>query len=356
VYKYRFQQDGYLISAITTVVICLTLGALYYLCFRALSTQPWPLHLMGFELNWVDNFTHGSFPSFVHALALFVCLYTWLRHTGVSRKRGAAWITGALTALLAGEGLLGTTTYIDAFVIVAAAPLSYGLVSRFSGPALTGRVTGSSAHQTAHSFVHLFAHRPAHRPAHRTPHRFVHRQTLVVSVLLSSFALLSAACYVGGDGYGACARYDNDGNCVERVIYADPVYMSYSELRSSIRHESVRPLDDVGRLYAFGNYLFINERNKGIHVFDNTDAFNPQPLSFIAIPGNLDIEIRGNRLYADSFTDLVTLDISNVTQVVVVDRQQDVFAWDAEQNIPYNVRLNTAQVDRTQGVVIGYQE
>lgn len=347
-YKYRFQQGGYLISAITTVVICLMLGALYYLCFRALSTQPWPLRLMGFELNGMDLLTQGSFPSFVHALALFVCLHTWLRHTGVSHKRCAAWTSVALTALLAGEGLLGTTTYIDAFVIVAAAPLGYGLVSRFSGPALSGGVTDLSVHRTAHRFVKRFVPRAAHR--------FMHKQKLVVSVLLSSFALLSAACYVDGYGYGACARYDNDGNCVERVIYADPVYMSYSELRSSIRHESVRPLDDVGRLYAFGNYLFINERNKGIHVFDNADAFNPQPLSFIAIPGNLDIEIRGNRLYADSFIDLVTLDISNVSQVVVVDRQQDVFAWDAEQNIPYNVRLNTDQVDRTQGVVIGYQE
>ena len=69
----------------------------------------------------------------------------------------------------------------------------------------------------------------------------------------------------------------------------------------------------------------------------------------------MDIEIRGQRLYADSFIDLVTLDISNPDDVVEIDRQIEVFPWDENQNIPYNIRLNFSEIDRNRGVVIAYE-
>ncbi len=323
-YKYRLHQASYQTYAVHLLAICLLLGALYYLGFRPLSAQPWPLAQLGFELHWNDSVTHGSFPSLAHALATFIAILAWLRVTGASNAATLLWVAATLFMLLAGEWFLGTFSIVDALMVLLALPMARFLTNRGLPLVKTNHVVGYKKG--------------------------------VIACILSFFSLLSVACYYDGYGLGECARYDNEGNCVERVIYADPVYMSYNELRSSVRQEAVRPLDDVGRIYAYENYLFINERNKGIHVFDNADAFNPKPLSFIAIPGNLDIEIRGDRLYADSFIDLITLDVSNTAEVSVIDRQQDVFIWDAEQNIPYNVRLNFSQIDRTQGVVIGYQE
>jgi len=69
----------------------------------------------------------------------------------------------------------------------------------------------------------------------------------------------------------------------------------------------------------------------------------------------MDVEIRGNRLYADSFIDLVTLDISNPNAVTEVSRVESVFPYDAEQALPYNVRLQNGSVNRRRGVVISYK-
>ena len=55
---------------------------------------------------------------------------------------------------------------------------------------------------------------------------------------------------------------------------------------------------------------------KGIHVIDNSNPSSPKNIAFIDIPGNIDLAVKGNMLYADLYTDLVTLDISNPLNVV----------------------------------------
>lgn len=57
--------------------------------------------------------------------------------------------------------------------------------------------------------------------------------------------------------------------------------------------------------------MYINERFEGIHVIDNRDPSSPQNVAFLDIPGNIDLAVNGDALYADSYVDLVTIDISN---------------------------------------------
>ncbi|WP_298736719.1 hypothetical protein [uncultured Chitinophaga sp.] len=45
-----------------------------------------------------------------------------------------------------------------------------------------------------------------------------------------------------------------------------PVYMQLSELRSAIRKEAPRAIEQPGKIYLYGHYIFLNELNKGIHV------------------------------------------------------------------------------------------
>ena len=61
--------------------------------------------------------------------------------------------------------------------------------------------------------------------------------------------------------------------------------------------------------------FFLNEPNKGVHIIDNSNPASPINKSFISIPGNYDIAVKGNILYADCFTDLLALDISNINNI-----------------------------------------
>ena len=129
-----------------------------------------------------------------------------------------------------------------------------------------------------------------------------------------------------------------------------PEYMSYSDLRSGF---SVLPPENIkkaGKIYFKDDFIFINEYQKGIHVIDNSDPSNPQNVSFIEIPGNVDLAIKGNMLYADSYIDLLTIDISNLNDIKEVDRDEDVFPYiipDFEGGI-------LGSVDTEKGVIIGY--
>lgn len=103
------------------------------------------------------------------------------------------------------------------------------------------------------------------------------------------------------------------------------VTVSLAELRQGVRTETARDLISPGKIYTKGNYLFINELKEGLHVVDNINPSAPKIVSFIKIPGNGDMAVRGNILYADSYADLVAFDISNPLDVKEVGREKEVF-------------------------------
>lgn len=84
-------------------------------------------------------------------------------------------------------------------------------------------------------------------------------------------------------------------------------------------------LVNPGKIYTKDQYLFINELKEGIHIIDNRNPSAPTPVAFVRIPGNGDMAIRNNILYADSYMDLVTFDISNPSSIQAINRVQNVF-------------------------------
>ena len=92
-----------------------------------------------------------------------------------------------------------------------------------------------------------------------------------------------------------------------------------------IRASAPQPIKQTGKIFTLGNYLFLSELGTGVHVFDNSDPRNPKNLSFIAIPGNADLGLRGNTLYADQGRDLVTLDITDPANARVTGFTDNVF-------------------------------
>jgi hypothetical protein len=104
-----------------------------------------------------------------------------------------------------------------------------------------------------------------------------------------------------------------------------PVYKEKSEVYANIKSNGVKTISAPGKIYLYGNYIFLNEVDKGVHVIDNTNPSAPQVKAFIEIPGNLDIAIKGNTLYADLYSDLVVVDISNPLQARFVKYLPNIF-------------------------------
>lgn len=109
-------------------------------------------------------------------------------------------------------------------------------------------------------------------------------------------------------------------------VQLEPIYMTASEARSGLTVEAPRAMEAPGKIYAWGPYVFLGERYKGIHVMDNSDPTNPRPIAFWNLPGNVDMAIRGQYLYADQYMDMVTFDLTNLLQPQEVCRAKGAFS------------------------------
>lgn len=135
------------------------------------------------------------------------------------------------------------------------------------------------------------------------------------------FAVLAVALF-----FVASCTKDSCKTTTTYVKY-EPIYMSLDEIRQPIAVESSRALKYPGKIYLYHNYLLINEKLEGIHVIDNNDPSNPVNVGFIKIEGNVDMAVKGNILYADSYIDLLTIDISDINNPQILDRDEDVFPF-----------------------------
>lgn len=131
-----------------------------------------------------------------------------------------------------------------------------------------------------------------------------------------------------------------------------PVYLSYEDLRNPVKQTANQELKDPGKIYFKDNYLFINENLKGIHIIDNSDPASPENIAFVEIPGNVDIAVKGNILFANSWVDLVVLDISDLNNIQEVNRINDIFPY-ALPSTGNDYRISDIEEDK--GVVIDWE-
>lgn len=143
-------------------------------------------------------------------------------------------------------------------------------------------------------------------------------------------------------------------NTIERITYEAnvPVYMSFTDFRNSFQKSDPVEISHPGKIYFKDGYLFVNEVGKGIHVIDNTDPANPEKVVFYEIMGNVDMAIKGNILYADSYIDLVSIDISDINDPKEIGRLENIFPEvvpEGDRWYPY------AMVDNTKGVIVDWK-
>lgn len=129
-------------------------------------------------------------------------------------------------------------------------------------------------------------------------------------LMITSFSLAFMSC-------------ENEDYEIYNVV--TPVTMTLKELRSSVKILPPQKTSKSGKIYVYQEFIFINDEEKGIHIIDNTIPTAPKKISFLKILGNTDIAVKDEMLFADSFTDLVVFDISDIRKIVEKNRLNNVF-------------------------------
>ena len=149
--------------------------------------------------------------------------------------------------------------------------------------------------------------------------------------------------------WSACIPETEEPNTVSGL---QPVYVTPAEAHH-IYAGPPRNIVKLGKIYTKPPLIYLNESGMGVHVVDNSNPSNPHRIAFINIPGNQDIAIKNNYLYADNAGDLVTLDISNLENVVEVNRIANLYPL-TQSAYPLDYNGYFECVDSTKGIIVGW--
>ena len=160
---------------------------------------------------------------------------------------------------------------------------------------------------------------------------------------MKTFLYLSIPILMSG-----CGKYTEE---YEPYSEYQPVLMHRSELEKSISFIDPQPLVNSGKIYIKDHLLFINELFRGVHVYDNSDPANPVALGFITLPGNVDISVDGDIVYADNAVDLVAFTFDG-NGIQVLDRNRDVFPELSPPDLSGYIPFEFTKEERPENTVI----
>ena len=132
-----------------------------------------------------------------------------------------------------------------------------------------------------------------------------------------------------------------------------PVYTLKTSFLGSINGNTAQPIGTIGRIYTKDQFIYLNEPDKGIHVIDNSDPTHPKQIAFFNIPGNSDLAIKGNTLYADMYRELLAIDISDPRHINVTGMTANAFP-DRYYGVPGYTTVNNGMVVDSSLILTGY--
>jgi hypothetical protein len=148
--------------------------------------------------------------------------------------------------------------------------------------------------------------------------------------------------FVLATNFLACKEDDNAEYSMQNI--ATPVVIEKADLRASFNQMEVKdpkPIENSGKFYTYGDYIFINDLGAGVHIIDNTNPSSPVKKGFLEVPGSKDMEAKDNILYVDSYSDLVLFDLSNMNDIKYLKSYEDILG-----NGSYEWPLFTQTVDQ----------
>lgn len=102
-----------------------------------------------------------------------------------------------------------------------------------------------------------------------------------------------------------------------------PIY-GVSSQSKEISYGASRAVSRAGKIYLKDHYIYQVDQGTGIHIMDARDPEHVVSKGFLTIDGCQDLAISGHYLYVNNLTDLVTVDISDLTRPVEVKRLDSV--------------------------------
>ena len=152
---------------------------------------------------------------------------------------------------------------------------------------------------------------------------------------------------------------DDDGP-YEAYLVARPVLMDAITFKAeAIDISEPTPILSSGKIYAYKSYIFINDVDRGFHVIDNQNPTAPKSIAFIKLEGNYDISVKDDKLFADSYGDLVIFDISDINAIQLTSRLENAIynndIWLANLEFPQADIYDYSKIDYNKDIVVGWE-
>ena len=120
-------------------------------------------------------------------------------------------------------------------------------------------------------------------------------------VYLLSLSFLLNSCFWGTDP-------GDPSGVMPPQNYYTPIIVDRTVLESSIGTLPAQQIVKSGKIYIKDDLMFVNDVNKGFHVYNYSNPKNPVLIGFIKTPGATDLAIRNNLIYVNQAVDLVTIE------------------------------------------------
>lgn len=118
---------------------------------------------------------------------------------------------------------------------------------------------------------------------------------------------------------------DDTGSVEVSYKKATAIYGDLDDVRRIPVNHTAEDIINPGKVFVGDDFILIGEEEKGIHVIDNSNPNNPVFINFLNIPGNREFFVSGDLLFAESYYDLVKIDIRDIRNAQLVSRAENIF-------------------------------
>ena len=98
------------------------------------------------------------------------------------------------------------------------------------------------------------------------------KQHLFVSLATIAFVFL----------FSSCKKEAGSGKPTKTYTIYTPVYEDKAAVLGRINGSALEAVSHAGKIYIKDNYIFLNDVNKGIHVYDNSNPAAPRQIAFFS--------------------------------------------------------------------------
>ncbi|MFY8186866.1 MAG: hypothetical protein ACOVLC_02790 [Flavobacterium sp.] len=123
----------------------------------------------------------------------------------------------------------------------------------------------------------------------------------------------------------SCWSGTGDDSFYENYGSLSPVIMDRASFENSISFENPIEMRKTGKIYIKDDLVFINDVNRGFHVYQYENPETPVAIGYIKVPGATDLAIRNNLIYINQAVDLVTISFDSNQNFEILNRVRNVF-------------------------------